>query len=75
MLSYKPRYLAYLEWEIAEFFKETSGQSFGLRVKVMCVDFSLFTFIAPLCMLRWFWGRRLQFSGLRSEAKMAVTSL
>jgi hypothetical protein len=63
--SRRPRYLASLEWGITELLKETSGQSFGLRVKVTCVDLSSFTLIFHVLhhfesLLRWFWKRWLQ---------------
>jgi len=50
--SSRPRYLASLEWGIIELLKETSGQSLGLMVKVICVDLEFvyfdFPYVAPL---------------------------
>ena len=77
--SSRPRYLASFEWGITELLKETSGQSLGLRVKVMCVDFNSFTLIFHALhhfesMLRWFWRWWEQMCGSELAARMAVSS-
>jgi len=72
--SIRSRYLASLKWWITELLKETSGQSLGLRVKVIWVDLSSFTLIFHVLhhfesILRWFWRWWEKMSGTAVSGK------